>query len=412
MTAASPVVKGWCPGLYAPMQAADGWLVRVRPSLNRISAAQARSIAQEAEGYGNGIITLTNRANLQLRGFSHTDTQGFPGRMIAAGLGLPDAGQEKRQNLLVSPLMRDDPTCAETTAHVADRMQQGLRQTEALSALPDKFGFAVDGGGFFPVGSLSADIMLQAGAGADMWRVVCGSARSEDLPSVAAVNLALFLATRFVALGLTKRPLRAASIGPDLFAESGIVHHALLPQPLWQQKPIVSVGPLIGASAGAYGVGVPLGQMTPAMLQACAWAAEQGDGIIRLTPWHTMVLAGQQDTAWRETLANEGLVITPNDARLRVKACSGVAGCAQAVADVGAQALDLARFVPPGRVLHVSGCHKGCAYPKPAWVTVVAGLHHSALVRNGCAGDEPLCYLPDNTAVSAQMQLWAKEEGA
>ena len=63
-----PEPKGWCPGAHRPMQSGDGMIVRVRPRLSQISAAQAKGLARLARQYGNGQIDLTNRANLQLRG--------------------------------------------------------------------------------------------------------------------------------------------------------------------------------------------------------------------------------------------------------------------------------------------------------------------------------------------------------
>jgi precorrin-3B synthase len=59
--------KGWCPTLLSPMQSGDGWLARVKPSAAKLSASQARIVADAARRYGNGHIDLTSRANLQIR---------------------------------------------------------------------------------------------------------------------------------------------------------------------------------------------------------------------------------------------------------------------------------------------------------------------------------------------------------
>ena len=63
-------IKGWCPGALRPMQSGDGLVVRVRPFGGRLDAAQATGLAALAERYGNGLIDLTGRANLQVRGVS------------------------------------------------------------------------------------------------------------------------------------------------------------------------------------------------------------------------------------------------------------------------------------------------------------------------------------------------------
>ena len=60
--------RGWCPGVRRPMMTGDGLLVRLHPFAGRVSADQARLIAQAARDYGNGHLDITARGNLQIRG--------------------------------------------------------------------------------------------------------------------------------------------------------------------------------------------------------------------------------------------------------------------------------------------------------------------------------------------------------
>ncbi len=62
------MIRGWCPGALQPMESGDGWVVRIRPPGGRPGRAQAQAIADAAQTHGNGVIELTGRANLQLRG--------------------------------------------------------------------------------------------------------------------------------------------------------------------------------------------------------------------------------------------------------------------------------------------------------------------------------------------------------
>ena len=66
----SGTVKGWCPGALTPMPAGDGLILRIRPHVSRLMADQIRLIADLAMQYGDGAVTLTSRANLQLRAVS------------------------------------------------------------------------------------------------------------------------------------------------------------------------------------------------------------------------------------------------------------------------------------------------------------------------------------------------------
>ncbi|KXV73693.1 hypothetical protein AD953_15050 [Acetobacter malorum] len=401
----APVVKGWCPGLFAPMQAADEWLVRVRPSLGRMTAAQAHLLADVAEQDGNGQISLTNRGNVQLRGFSWEAAQAFPQRMIAAGLGQADPEAERRLALQVSPLAGVDPACATETLLCAEALRGGLIDSPSLSALPDKFGFCVDGGGLFPTGSLRADIMLQAvespvptEAG---WRVVCGNSCSAPQTVQDAVQAALALAEAFIKRGETQRPLRELSIGERLFSETGLERVSASEAEMHGiNRPTTRAGHLTGF---AYAAVAPLGRLTAATLRSCAEVAQEGDGLLRMTPWSGLVFSGLE-----EIPEISGMITHPDDARLRVYACIGAPGCVQAVGDVGRDALALAPFLPDKADLHVSGCRKGCAHPGAATVTLVAGGEGYGAVLQGKAGDEPIRILPKTEDVRAFLQALPK----
>jgi len=47
------------------MMAGDGLLVRVRPSLSRISREQALGLCAAAAAFGNGAVDLTNRGGFR-----------------------------------------------------------------------------------------------------------------------------------------------------------------------------------------------------------------------------------------------------------------------------------------------------------------------------------------------------------
>ena len=64
----APRVHGWCPGALRPMMSGDGLVVRVRAPLGRLTSAQAAGVARLASELGNGLIDISARANLQIRG--------------------------------------------------------------------------------------------------------------------------------------------------------------------------------------------------------------------------------------------------------------------------------------------------------------------------------------------------------
>lgn len=117
---------------------------------------------------------------------------------------------------------------------------------------------------------------------------------------------------------------------------------------------------------------------------------------LRLTPWR-MVLAVGLDHA----PDIPGLVTDPASPLLRVAACAGAPGCASAFAPTRPLARALAPKVPPEGFLHVSGCAKGCAHPRPAPLTLVAGEAGFAPVRNGTAAGRPSGQPRDPKSIAA-----------
>jgi precorrin-3B synthase len=137
----------------------------------------------------------------------------------------------------------------------------------------------------------------------------------------------------------------------------------------------------------AIAASVPLGELTPARCEVIASVAERE---VLLTPWRGVVLPGlppaATDLALRR-LAGAGLVVDPSSPRLGVSACTGRPGCAQALADVRADASIAAgraagAAVPPGDVpgctprlpVHWSGCDRRCGRPPGPVVDVVAAV--------------------------------------
>jgi precorrin-3B synthase len=85
----------------------------------------------------------------------------------------------------------------------------------------------------------------------------------------------------------------------------------------------------------------------------------------------------------------DGLILTPDDPRLAVTACTGAPGCPQATVETRALAAALAPRLRSGTRLHVSGCAKGCAHPGPADLTLVGRDGAFDLVVGGAPWDEP-----------------------
>lgn len=374
-----PGIRGWCPGLHTPMEAADGWLVRVRPPLGRLSTTQARHVAQAARRHGNGLIELTSRGNLQLRGLTPDSARAFAHDMRNAGLASADAATEARRGLLLSPLAGIDPKAAQDAPDVIRALDTALAGAVTLCGLPAKFLIAVDCGGYVPAGTLRADIMARAEGNG--WLVVCGE-RAYPCAGGDVAPVVLAIAHALAAMTPPARTLRDPARARAAFAHAGLLD-ATRPAPAAAGHAPPLAGPLPGHAMGAV---LPPGPIDASMLEAVAgWCDSAGNGHMRIGPWRTMVL---EDCATPPPIA--GLITRADDPRLRVWACIGARGCACAAHDVVADALHLAPDLPDGVSLHVSGCTKGCAHPARADITLVAQAHGYGLCPHGRADDTPV----------------------
>ncbi|SCY30072.1 precorrin-3B synthase [Paracoccus tibetensis] len=351
-------VRGWCPGALAPMESGDGLVVRVRPRGGRLDAAQAGAIADAAEAHGNRVIELTGRANLQLRGVT---TAGHPALLMdlrAAGLLDVDAAVERRRNVMVTPFA--DP---EADA-LAEALEAALETSDL--ELPSKFGFAVDTGAGPVLSEDPADIRIERGPAGPILR----ADRMEAGTAYSGPQDALDLARWFLGQGGAtngRGRMRALILRGCVPCGTRLAPH----------PPAPPAAP--GAHASGILAALEFGQIAPDTLRRLARLAP-----LRLTPWRMILASGAQ------ALPDlPGLILDPADPRLALRACPGAPACASALAETRNLARSLAPLVPKGAVLHVSGCAKGCAWPRPADLTLTATAAGFDLIRHGRAADAP-----------------------
>ena len=118
----APEIKGWCPGALSPMQSDDGLLMRPKVVGSRLTLAQAREIAAIAGECGNGLLDLSQRAQLQMRGLGEATREEAQARLKAIGLLAPDAATESVLNVIASPLTGGAFDANEIAARLANAL--------------------------------------------------------------------------------------------------------------------------------------------------------------------------------------------------------------------------------------------------------------------------------------------------
>ena len=359
-----PVVKGWCPGAYRPMMAADGLVVRIRPRLARLTGVQALGLCDLAQRYGHGYLDLTSRANLQIRGVAMGDHDALLHSLGDLELLDADPALEGRRNILAAPFWQEEDIVHRVTLALLARLGD-------LPDLPAKVGFAVDCGARPLLTNDSADFRIERAASGLILRAdgaAAGRAITEDSAIPALIEMAHWLAD---------------NITPDRRRMARTLAEAPLP-PHWCDTPLLQPAPqpLIGARQGGALIGAAFGHVDAAALVRVIRA--QGLAAIRVTPWRMLFLEGGMPPE------EPAFVTDPHDPLMRVDACPGAPFCPSASVETRAVARRLAPY--GGGTLHVSGCAKGCARQRPADVTLIGREGRFDMLRHGCAGDNPERY--------------------
>lgn len=354
-------VKGWCPGAHRPMMSGDGYVVRVRPRLGRLTAPQAMGLCAAALRHGAGLIDVTNRANIQIRGVAEGAWPALMRDLGALDLLDEDADTETRRNIMVTP----DWALGDDTHRLATEL---LARLAELPPLPPKMGFAIDAGAGPVLGAVSADFRIERGTGGGLILRADGRELGMPLAPGAEIDALIGLAAWFV-----------ASRG----VEAGRMARHDAPLPGWAQgteRPANPGTPLhVGPHALGAAHGLAFGQIRATDL---ANTLHDSNAVaLRVTPWRMLILEGG------EPGPRDGLIWTQDSPLMRTDACPGAPFCPQASVETRALAARLAP-VAKGR-LHVSGCAKGCARMAPADTVVIGNAGRFDIAFTARAGDTP-----------------------
>jgi len=368
-----------CPGVLRMHEAADGWLVRVRLPGGRLTAGALDAVGDVA-ALGSGVVELTSRASIQLRGL--TPGSGDPGarRLEEAGL-MPSPLHDRVRNILASPVAGRHRSSLVGTDDVVAGLDQGLCADRDLAELPGRFLFTVvDGSG--ALGAHRADVSLEASvvAGAVAFRLHLADAATTLMAApVHAARLALRAARGFLDLvradgvdawgvaGLRDGPGRVARhLGGDLEPDS--------PPAIGDPLP---VGTLIQAD-GRVAVTVlpPLGRLDGPIVRGLAELSRRHCSEVRVSPRRTLTmldLSAAEAQSVASDLRSLGLVTSSGSGWSGLSACAGKGACVKARVDVRGAAEDRAAVRGP-RALgeHWSGCERCCGKPIGAPVAITA----------------------------------------
>ncbi len=399
-----------CPGLLRIVQALDGGICRVKLPGGNLTAAQARALAEAAQHTASGVLELTNRSNLQVRGVRPSCERQLIDALFAAGLGPAVAEADDVRNLMLSPAAGLDPAAVLDTRPLAAELLALLQHTPALHALSPKFAIQLDGGEALNMLAHPHDLWLRAVpeapgqlafglAGCPSERPLAQVALSDAGALVEAVLLN-FLALAEPSHSRMRQLLEAIGAEGFLRQLQARLPFALSPAADYKRRPVserAPIGLFAQRQAGLTMVaaGARLGRIDAGQLRRLAELAERhGDASLRLTPWQGLLLPNVPTAQAEALLAGlhaQGL-LTDDDPLSGLIACTGSAACAKGLADTKADALRLAAQLRQSGArpqVHLSGCPRSCAAAHVAPYTLLAtdGGHYQLYQRvAGIAG--------------------------
>ncbi|PDQ17326.1 precorrin-3B synthase [Mesorhizobium sanjuanii] len=445
--------RGACPALSAPMQTGDGLLVRLNPVTGGLPPKSLITLAQSALRHGNGIMEVTARGSLQIRGLTPTSARLLATEVDALGIAVRTGVPVE-----TGPLAGLDPQEVADPRPLAERIRVAIEEAGLTARLGPKVSVIVDGGGQLTMDAVTADVRLtavQATAGAQWSVSVAGDGRSAkplavvdtDAASDIAVGVLRMVAEKgreAHARDLSERQLTSLaswhsfappSVLPDISPTRGEIAPSSPLSPTIKVAPNTEsagrepaaklpISPLVGEMSGrteggaterrpigifdlaasriALGIGLPFGSMPAEKLfDLTRHALTLGATEIRLAPGRALLFLGQPAAA-NQSLQNTatalGFVTSSADPRTRIAACPGAPACASgriATRDIAETiAAENRDLLDPSVTLHISGCAKGCAHPGPAALTLVGGENGAGLVVNGTAKALPAGYRP------------------
>jgi precorrin-3B synthase len=413
----NPHRRGACPGLSAPMPTGDGLLVRLLP-IGTIPLGSFTALCEAARRHGNGVIEVTSRGNIQVRGLSEASAPQF-----AAAVAALDIAAEDGVPVLCNPLAGLDAAEVFDSATLATELRHAIAQRGLAAKLSPKVSIVIDGGRN-DLANVAADIRLcaQVIGGELLLRISVGgdeatATRLGYVPPAQGVEVALLLLGMIARHGRTARA-RDILAGEGVNAFAAAVFRTAMPgrDGGGDRANLVGLHRLHDGKI-ARGVALAFGHADATSLERLAEAAQfAGAAGFRTAPRRILLAIGltqETESAFTDIAVQLGFITRADDPRRNVIACAGAPICASAhfASRVLAPAVAATGAARHGTI-HLSGCAKGCAHAAPAPLTVVGTAAGCALIANGSVRDEPFARVAANAlpqAIAEYMRERAEE---
>ncbi|KQZ81830.1 cobalamin biosynthesis protein CobG [Mesorhizobium sp. Root157] len=384
--------RGACPTLSAPMQTGDGLLARLNPVAGGLSPKALIGLCESAQRHGSGIVEVTARGSLQIRGLTPSSANRLAREVDELGIAVRSGVPVE-----TGPLAGIDPSEVVDPSPLGDRIRADITAVGLAERLGPKVSVVVDGGGRLALDAFIADVRLVAQRHSDetVWQLATGGDAATAMQhgfvsGDAACDAVIAILQAIGELGkeARARDLDATRISETIAHLDGREHQPNRITRVIHQSPLSAI-PLSNGTL-ALAIALPFGS-TPAgaLIDLARAALAEGVTDIRPAPARALLFPGLGHDAFhrlREAAVTLGFVTDASDPRLYIAACPGAPACASGKVETRAIAEHIAAtqadLLDGTFTLHVSGCSKGCAHPAPAALAVVGCDWGAGLVVN------------------------------
>jgi precorrin-3B synthase len=393
-----------CPGLADPMETGDGFLARLVPSGQTIALDAFASLCAAARTYGNGIIEVTARGSIQVRGLRPDTISAFAADVRALDIatdGVP---------VTVDPLTGLSADEAVDACTMAGALRTALAQAPFTARLGPKVSVVIDAGNTLHLDQFAADIRLRPESTGQCLHLMLGG-DAFHATSVGAVPLAMATDVTLRALEAIARHGRKARARDLMRAGELQAFRAALgpsaretppPTPRPPSEPI-GVHALRGGNV-ALGIGLAFGHTDTNSLERLIDAARTSGAKGLRTAHRALLVIGLSAQAASNLAAvaeQLGFVTRASDPRRHIATCAGAPICSAAQIPTRALAPTIAKAAPDlldgSFVLHLSGCAKGCAHHADSTLTIVGKSGGCCVVVDGAASHMPMASMAVDT---------------
>jgi precorrin-3B synthase len=151
-----PERRGVCPGLSRPLPTGDGLLLRLI-TIGTISLDAFAALCAAARRHGNGIVEITARGSIQIRGLNAGSASKFADEIATLGIAAEDGVP-----VLCNPLAGLDAEEIFDASMLAAALRGALARRSLAERLDPKVSVIIDGGGPFNLARVAADFRLRA----------------------------------------------------------------------------------------------------------------------------------------------------------------------------------------------------------------------------------------------------------